>query len=80
MKRECYGKLFPDLLQLPRNKMNQGHVFGAMVQSVGVGVQDRKLSVNAAEWEKCAVCPDYRTCYDLSLAKLALQQAVLSVG
>ena len=62
------------------NYPNDGQVFGAMVQSVGLGIQDRKISVDLDEWEKCTACPDYKTCYDLSLGTVALQEAVLRHG
>jgi hypothetical protein len=77
MRPECYGKIFPDMLNFTRNKVNQGHVFGATVQSFGLGVQDRKMSVDFSVWEKCLACPEYRTCFDLSLGKLIFQEAVL---
>jgi hypothetical protein len=80
MKQECYGRIFPDMLDLRINRENRGKVFGAFVQSAGVGVQDRKVSLDSAAWEGCTKCPDYRSCYDLSLGKLALQEAVLWYG
>jgi hypothetical protein len=77
MRKTCYGNLFPNLLALTTNRMEEGQAFSALVESFGIGVHDRKVAVNMGEWEKCAACPDYRTCYDLSLGKLILQQAVL---
>jgi hypothetical protein len=80
MKTECYGRIFPDMLDLRINRENRGKVFGAFVQSVGVGVQNRRVSLDSAAWEECTKCADYRSCYDLSLGKLALQEAVLRYG
>ena len=80
MNKECYGRIFPDLLNLRINRENRGKAFGAFVQSIGVGVQDRKVSVDSEAWEECTKCPDYRSCYDLSLGTLALQEAVLRYG
>ena len=42
------------------------------MEGYGFGVQGRKLEVKGEGWEKCMACADYRTCYDLSLAKLVM--------
>jgi len=80
MKKECYGRMFPDMLDLQINRESRGTVFGALVQSVGLGVQGRRVSLDSAAWEQCTRCPDYGSCYDLSLGKLALQEALLRYG
>ena len=69
---DCYGMMFPDFTRLERNKALSSPAFTALVEGYGVGVQGRKLEVKAEGWEKCVACADYRTCYDLSLAKLAM--------
>ena len=71
---------FPDVLNLEINRVNRGKVFSAFVQCIGVGVQDRKIGIDKQSWDDCETCPDYRSCYDLSLGKLTLQKAVLSHG
>lgn len=30
------------------------------------------------EWEKCVSCAEYRTCYDLSLAKLEMNNVLMN--
>jgi hypothetical protein len=80
MKKECYGSIFPDLLRMHANQRARGKVFSAFVRSVGVGVQERQVSVDESAWEECAKCPDYRTCYDLSMGKTVLEEAVLRYG
>jgi hypothetical protein len=72
--------MFPDLLELRRNRKNRGKVFGAFVQSFGVGVQERKVSVDDAAWDECLNCAEYRSCYDLGMGQLAMQEAVLRYG
>ena len=67
---ECYGTMFPDFTRLRKNKPLSSPAFTALVESHGIGVQGRKLEVKQDGWEKCVACEDYRTCYDLSLAKL----------
>lgn len=74
----CTGDLFPDMLHLERNQLNKGRVFGVLLESRGIGIQDRKIVVDKRAWEECLKSPNFRACYDLSMAKLALQQALTS--
>jgi hypothetical protein len=76
---DCYGTMFPDFTRLEKNKPLNSPAFTALVQSHGIGVQGRMLEVKRDQWEKCVACPDYRTCYDLSLAKLFMN-TVLANG
>jgi hypothetical protein len=76
---DCYGTMFPDFTRLERNKPVEGVAFTALVMSQGIGVQGRKLEVKGDGWDKCVACSDYRTCYDLSLAKL-LMNTLLANG
>lgn len=69
---DCYGALFPDFTRLRKNKPLESQAFTALVVSHGIGVQDRKLEVKRGGWERCIACADYRTCYDLGMAKLAM--------
>ena len=75
----CYGSLFPDFTRLRHNQSLEGKAFTVLVTSSGIGVQSRKLEPKADAWAKCVACPDYRHCYDLSLAKL-LMNACLAGG
>jgi hypothetical protein len=76
---DCYGSLFPDFTKLRYNLPLASRAFRALATSRGIGVQNRTLDVVSDEWEKCIQCPDYRTCYDLSLAKF-MMNAVLAGG
>lgn len=75
---DCYGKMFPDFTQLKRAEKLEGQAFTARVTGVGTGAQGRSLEVTAEAWEKCVACPDYRTCYDLSLAKLLMNNVLMN--
>jgi hypothetical protein len=68
----CHGSFFPDFTALKHNHPLTSQAFSALVISHGIGVQSRKLEVNPEGWENCVRCPDYRTCYDLSLGKLVM--------
>jgi hypothetical protein len=70
--------MFPDLARLEYNVPCKGKAFVAEMQSLGIGVQSTDLKTDAAAWAKCVACPDYRSCFDLCMAKLALQRAISS--
>jgi hypothetical protein len=76
--RECYGKMFPDFTRLKRKETLEGRAFTALVVSSGRGAQGRNLEVKREAWGKCVECPDYRTCYDLSVAKLLMNQVLMN--
>lgn len=70
------GDFFPDLLRIQLNHLNRGRVFAVLTESHGVGLQNREMIVDQAAWDECVKSPNFRACYDLSMAKLALQQAL----
>ena len=74
--KSCYGDMFPDLDQLEHNCPLQGKAFTVLVQSKGIGVSGRTITVNPDQWQKCAACEHYRDCYDLSMAKLLFTHVV----
>lgn len=72
------GDLFPDFLSLENNVINRGRIFSVLVERTGMGVQHRWMGCDSAAWAKCAEKPCFRQCYDMSMAKLALAQALLN--
>ena len=74
---DCYGTMFPDFTRLERNKPVSSPAFTAVITGTGTGPQGRKLEVKGEGWEKCAACADYRMCYDLSLAKLLMNEMLM---
>ncbi len=77
-RAECYGKMFPDFRRLKRKERLEGQAFAALVTSSGTGTHGRSLEVKREAWEKCVACPDYRTCYDLSLARLEMNNVLMN--
>jgi len=77
-RQECYGKMFPDFTRLKRKERLEGQAFAALVTGSGTGAQGRSLEVKREAWEKCVACPDYRTCYDLSLARLEVNDVLMN--
>ena len=75
---ECYGAMFPDFTRLKRKERLEGQAFAAVVMSSGTGAQGRNLELKREAWENCVACPDYRTCYDLSLAKLEMNDVLMN--
>lgn len=70
--------LFPDLHQLQPNVENKGRVASIFIEAVGVVTQSSDLIIDKEAWNECVKHPDFRSCYDLSMAKLALQQGMSS--
>lgn len=68
--------LFPDLLNLERNKVNRGRMASIFLESIGIGIQVRGLMVDESAWKECVKHPNFQACYDLSMAKLALQRSI----
>jgi hypothetical protein len=77
-RQECYGKMFPDFTRLKRKERLEGQAFAALVTGSGTGVRGRSLEVGREAREECVECPDYRTCYDLSLATLEMNEVLMS--
>lgn len=77
-RQECYGKMFPDFTRLKRKEALEGQAFAALVTGSGTGAQGRSLELKREAWEKCVSCADYRTCYDLSLAQLLMNNILMN--
>jgi hypothetical protein len=75
--QSCYGNLFPDTLHVSNDRPKKGKVFSYTLHTAGglyrVG---RETGVAMAEWDRCTECPEFENCYKLSMAKLALEDAV----
>jgi hypothetical protein len=68
--------MFPDLDRLEDNRPLRGKVFTVLVESKGIGVSGRTITVDPDQWQACVACEQYRGCYDLSMGKLLLTHAV----
>jgi hypothetical protein len=75
---DCYGRMFPDVVRIARNKSVTGKVFGYRVEQPGIGVTNRTATVNHEEWEHCLKCPDFDGCYRLSIGTALMELAVKS--
>ena len=77
--KECFGTMYPDLSNIRFGKELNGKVFRVLIDTRGPGHRERHLQADLKEWEACQQCELYRSCYDLSMANLAMQQAVASI-
>lgn len=77
--KECFGTIYPDMTDYQFGKEAAGKVFFVKVDTKSGGQRDRELRVSLAEWEKCQSCESFRSCYDFSNAKLAMQQVAASI-
>lgn len=77
--RECFGNMVPDFEHLQYNKPTEGRAFRVFVENIGAGRQRREFEVKPENWEECSACANYRSCYDLSMAKLALSRALAQI-
>ena len=73
---ECYGQMFPPMLEMSRNRAISGAVFGYRVDMPGVAVTNRNITVNQEAWQRCVDCPALDSCYRLSHGTLLMQLAV----
>lgn len=76
IQKDCYGTMFPDLDRLDANKPLAGKAFNVLVESHGIVVSSRQVTVRPDGWDECTACENYRDCYDLSMARLALATAL----
>ena len=74
---DCYGQMLPDLSCLEYNQPIKGKAFIVEARSKGIGVSEYRITVDKDGWEACLACPEYRSCYDLSMVKLVLYRALL---
>jgi hypothetical protein len=74
--KSCYGDMFPDLDRLKHNRPLQGKAFAVLVESLGIGISGRAITVDPDQWKTCVACEHYRDCYDLSMGKLLLTHVV----
>jgi len=73
---ECYGKLFPSIVEMAHNRPVVGKVFGSEVNYSGQVADKRAATVDRDAWQKCLECCDLDGCYRLSPATMLMELAV----
>ncbi|MBB02949.1 MAG: hypothetical protein CMJ47_09905 [Planctomyces sp.] len=75
--RECYGGMFPDVLDLPSDQPVSGKVFTVLLDRAGGMMRsERHIEADQSEWDACRRCPEFNDCYQFSMAQLTLASAV----
>lgn len=73
---ECYGKMFPSIVEMAHNKPVAGKVFRYQVDYAGQVAQKRAATVNRDSWGKCLECLEFDGCYRLSTGTILMELAV----
>jgi hypothetical protein len=73
---ECYGKMFPSVVEMAHNKPVAGKVFGYEVDYPGQVAHKRETMVDRDAWQKCLECCDLDGCYRLSTGTMLMELAV----
>ncbi len=73
---DCYGKMFPAIVEMDHSKPVAGKVFGYQVDYAGQVATNRVATVNREEWQHCLECPGLDGCYRLSAGTLLMELAV----
>lgn len=70
LHKPCYGTMFPH----GQRHHIEGKVFKlSEVGPVGMMVRSRVLETDLAEWDDCRSCEEFSHCYQLCMARIALE-------
>jgi hypothetical protein len=68
--------MLPDTSHLHNKEVTSGKAFTLVTTSViGAIPPTRDIVTNVQEWDDCANCPEFDSCFKLSLAKTAMKAA-----
>ena len=62
-EQECYGKMFPSVVEMAHFKAVEGKVFGYQLDYSGQVAQKRDATVDRDAWQKCLECRELDGCY-----------------
>lgn len=75
-EQECYGKVFPLVVEMADYKAVKGKVFGYQLDYSGQVAQKRDTTVDREAWQKCLECQDLDGCQRLSAGTMLMELAV----
>jgi hypothetical protein len=75
-EQECYGKMFPSVVEMAYNRAVVGKVFGYQLDCSGQVAQKRTSTVDRVAWEKCLECRELEGCFRLSTGTMLMELAV----
>ena len=73
---ECYGKMFPSVVEMAHNRSVTGKVFGYELSYQGQVADCLAATVNRDAWQRCLECSDLEGCYRLSAGTMLMELAV----
>jgi hypothetical protein len=73
---ECYGKMFPSIVEMAHNRAVAGKVFGYQLDYAGQVAHKRDATVDLEVWQKCLECRELDGCYRLSAGTMLMELAV----
>lgn len=75
-EQECYGKMFPSVVEMAHDRLVTGKVFGYEVDYPGQVAHKRDTMVDRDAWQKCLECPELDGCFRLSTGTMLMELAV----
>lgn len=75
-EQECYGKMFPSIVEMVHDKPAAGRVFGFEVDYSGQVARKRDATVKRDAWRECLGCSEFDSCYRLSTGTILMELAV----
>ncbi len=75
-ERQCYGKMFPSIINMAHNQHITGKIFGYELYYSGQVVQKRSATVDHDAWQECVKCAYLDSCYRLSTGMMLIELAL----
>jgi hypothetical protein len=75
-EQECYGKMFPSVVEMAHNRGVAGKVFGYQLDCLGQVAQQRYTTIDRDAWQKCLECRELDACFRLSAGTMLMELAV----
>jgi hypothetical protein len=72
-RKSCYGKMYPSIVTAAPTRTDNGKVFSYEVDQPYVALSPRQETVNYEAWRECTGCPDFDTCFRLSVGTLLME-------
>ena len=74
-RKSCYGKMCPSIVTVAPTRTDKGKAFNYKVDQPYVPLSPRQETVNYEAWRECTGCPDFDTCFRLSVGSLLMEMA-----
>ncbi len=75
-EQECYGKMFPSVVEMAHDRAVVGKVFGYQLDYSGQVARRRDAIVDHDAWEKCLECREMDGCFRLSAGTVLMELAL----